>query len=238
MGAAVHHPIYPERSKNGGSIWVAPPPTVRCHRHPVRWPTSRWLTVGVRPLGALSPLVRWPHCPIRCPRRNSSKEVTILFACVAINRGCGRPWSLSWHLLHLCTPFGSWATHSTHLFTWFHHLKWDWRASSALHWVASSCDTSWKLWAGCCWWSLTPVFTINISPKSRENHHHMWRFMFKFHLVPLVFVELFVCRKYDKNMPKWWQTWTCGPSGCDRRPRAHRQGPLIPARASPYPTWC
>ena len=31
-----------------------------------------------------------------------------------------------------------------------------------------------------CWQSLTPIFTVNISPKSMENHHHMWRFMFKF----------------------------------------------------------
>jgi hypothetical protein len=88
----------------------------------------------------------------------SLRGITALFACVAINRGCGRPWPLSWHFLHLCTPFGSWATHFTHLFTWFHHLEWDWRASSALHWVASSCGTSWVIWAGCelvtpgvCW---------------------------------------------------------------------------------------
>jgi hypothetical protein len=27
--------------------------------------------------------------------------------------------------------------------------------------------------------------------------------LFKFHLVPLVLIELFVCRKYGKNRLKW-----------------------------------
>jgi len=56
----------------------------------------------------------------------------------------------------------------------------------------------------------------------------MCRILFKFHLVPLVLVELFVCRKYGKNRPKWWQTWTHEASGCDRRPGAHLAVPLGP----------
>jgi hypothetical protein len=57
-----------------------------------------------------------------------------------------------------------------------------------------------RLWTGGDdnWQLLTLIFTINISPKSMENHHHMWTFMFKFHLVPLVLVELFVCKKMAK----------------------------------------
>jgi hypothetical protein len=123
-------------------VSTAPPPPVWCRCHPV---DDR--------LAVAQPLEfnYWGHHhrPVRCPRRKQLQGVTALFACVAINRGCGRPWPLSWHLLHLCTLFESWATHSTQLFTWFHHLEWDWRASSALHWVASSCGTSWVIWASC-----------------------------------------------------------------------------------------
>ena len=71
-----------------------------------------------------------------------------LFEGGAINRGGGWPWLLSWHFQCLHTPFGSWAHHSTHLHIWFHHLKWDWRASSALLSVLASCGTSWTIWAG------------------------------------------------------------------------------------------
>jgi hypothetical protein len=38
---------------------------------------------------------------------SAPKGITALFACVDINRGGGRPWPLSWTLIHLCTPFES-----------------------------------------------------------------------------------------------------------------------------------
>jgi hypothetical protein len=97
-------------------------------------------------------------CHVQCPRRNSPKGSTTLFACVAINRRDGRPWPLSWHLIHLCTPFGSCENIIHSLAHFISSFKWDWWASSALHWVASSCGTSWVIWAshdlvtfGVCW---------------------------------------------------------------------------------------
>jgi hypothetical protein len=50
------------------------------------------------------------------------------------------------------------------LHTLFHHLEWDWRASSALLSVLASCGTSWAIWAGgdlvtfdVCWHLDNPV---------------------------------------------------------------------------------
>jgi hypothetical protein len=63
----------------------------------------------------------------------------------------------------------------------------------------------------------------------------MWRIIFKFHLVPLVLGELFVCRKYTKIWPKWWQIWTYGASGRGRRPWAHLGRPPSPTRVLPDP---
>ena len=63
----------------------------------------------------------------------------------------------------------------------------------------------------------------------------MCRILFKFHLVPLVLVELFVYRKYGKNRLKWWQTRTHEASGHDRRPVAHLVAPPGPTRAPPGP---
>jgi hypothetical protein len=49
---------------------------------------------------------------------------------------------------HLCKPFKSWKTHSTHFDIWFHHFKWDWRASNALLSVLASYGTRRAHWAG------------------------------------------------------------------------------------------
>jgi hypothetical protein len=56
----------------------------------------------------------------------------------------------------------------------------------------------------------------------------MCRILLIIHLVPLVLVELFVCRKYTKVWPKWWQTRTKEASGHGRAtcptgqcPRSH-----------------
>jgi hypothetical protein len=59
--------------------------------------------LGFRPLG------RSPPCPMPGNAlfgdltETALRGTTALFACVAINRGCGQPWPHSWHLKHLCT---------------------------------------------------------------------------------------------------------------------------------------
>jgi hypothetical protein len=62
--------------------------------------------------------------------------------------------------------------------------------------------------------------------------------MFQIHLVPLVLEELFVCRKYNKIWPKWWQIWSVQASGRDRPAWAHRQVPPGPTRAPLDPYLC
>jgi hypothetical protein len=56
----------------------------------------------------------------------------------------------------------------------------------------------------------------------------MWRILFIVHLVPLVLVELFVCRKYSKNRPNWRQIGhmeqldvTGGRVSCSRANKKH-----------------
>jgi hypothetical protein len=65
-----------------------------------------------------------------------------------INSPLGQPWPLSWNLKVSRSHIMSKLTHSTHFYTWFHHLEWDWRASSALLSNLASCGTSWVIWAG------------------------------------------------------------------------------------------
>jgi hypothetical protein len=142
-------PFFQRGSVSGTWLGWSPLPLEQCHHHAVfgdqQLVSSHWeVTIGASP-----PQGRCATAVSGAPEQTAPRGTMALFAYVAINRGCGRPWPLSWHLLHLCTPFGSWAIHSTHLFTWFHYLEWDWRSSSALHWVASSCGTTWKLWASC-----------------------------------------------------------------------------------------
>jgi hypothetical protein len=117
----------------------------RWHRHAL----FNFLAVGIQPLGR-SPPCLVPGTALSSDLTDSSSKGPMgLFACVAINRECGRLWPLSWHLTHFCSPFESWANtiHSLgHLISSF---EWGWWASSALHWVASSCGTRWKLSASC-----------------------------------------------------------------------------------------
>ena len=63
----------------------------------------------------------------------------------------------------------------------------------------------------------------------------MCRILFIIHLVPLVLVELFVCRKYGKFWPKWWQTWTKEESGCGRATWPTGQHRPAPPRRRPTP---
>ena len=51
-----------------------------------------------------------------------------------------------------------------------------------------------------CWWSLTPILTINIPPKTKVKHHHMCHIMFIIHLVPHVLEEI-ICMQ--ENSQKW-----------------------------------
>jgi hypothetical protein len=60
----------------------------------------------------------------------------------------------------------------------------------------------------------------------------MCRILFIIHLIILGLVELFVCRKYGKNRPKWWQTWTKEASGRGRATWAHRSA-LLGHRLAP-----
>jgi hypothetical protein len=51
------------------------------------------------------------------------------------------------------------------------------------------------------WWSLTPILTINILPKTKVKQHHKCHYMFIIHLVPLV-LEKIIC------MQEFSQKWT------------------------------
>jgi hypothetical protein len=64
-----------------------------------------------RPLSGVAPLYLVPS------QKSAPRRVTTLFAYVAINRGGGQPWPLSWNPIHLREPFGAKATQSTHLHT-------------------------------------------------------------------------------------------------------------------------
>ena len=90
---------------------------------------------------------------------------------------------------------------------------------------------------GACWRSLTPVLTINISPESMtkwgKSSSHVKNYV-KIHLVSLVLVELFVCRKYSKVWPKRWQILTYEASGHGRATWAHRKVSPSPQVAMPH----
>jgi hypothetical protein len=159
-GCPVTSPLFSKdgRNRRGGTamgarcsalffqrLWLSRArPRWHCHPYPMTPPPRCWVIVG----GAPPPPV-WCHAELSGALAEiAPRGTTALFACVVINRGGGWPWPLSWHLIHLCTPFGSWANtiHSlAHLISSF---EWDWWASSALHWIASSYGTRWKLWAG------------------------------------------------------------------------------------------
>jgi hypothetical protein len=79
--------------------------------------------------------------------------------------------------------------------------------------------------------------TINIPPKSminEVNKHAMCWILFIIHLVPLVLVELFLCKNLSKNRLNWWQIWTWESSGRGRGPWAHLAVPLGPLVALPH----
>ena len=101
MVTAVHRPIFLEAQVFRGLGWVVTTTLGAVPSQPVQ--CLHWMTIG----GAPPPYVRC-HTDVSGDLTEScSKGVTTLFACGLINRGCGRPWPLYWHLIHLCTPFGS-----------------------------------------------------------------------------------------------------------------------------------
>jgi len=78
-------------------------------------------------------------CGVRCatghvrfPYRNCIKRIMVGLLRGSINRLGGRPYSHSWHPIHLCTPLDVWETHSTHFYPLILHFgEIYWRASSA-----------------------------------------------------------------------------------------------------------
>jgi len=95
MPRAVYHHIFTEACvfvQLGG--WSPPPCPVTTASQ-----TSRWNLPlgGTAVFGDLTEDGRCHHRHVRRPRRGWLHGVTVLFACGLINRGCGRPWPLSWH---------------------------------------------------------------------------------------------------------------------------------------------
>jgi hypothetical protein len=63
----------------------------------------------------------------------------------------------------------------------------------------------------------------------------MGRILFKFHLVPLVLVEIICMQEIYQNLTKMVTIWTYEASGHGRRPWAHLSLPPGANRASPDP---